>query len=217
MSVRNIISSGDSTKAILEVPRLSTVQKNALASPYVGNLVYDVTDNNLSYYDGTNWASVTGSTGGPSGNGVCSFNLVASENFTAGSSFPLGSLNPTNFASTFSTFPSPVTVTSGLFTLPASGVYRICVSCHVSIATNPTNGTLIFKLVNGANTTTYSIQYPTCVSTAFPTDFNYNFEFVGQFASGNTVQCLVQNTSSTGAFTAESVNNGTVVSFEKVA
>lgn len=216
MSVVNLFSSTSKNSACLEFPKLSTADRLAISSPSEGLVVYDTTDKNLQYYDGTNWAGITGATSGSGVGCVCSFKLVASENYPASSTFPLGSVSPNNFVSSFSTFPNPVNVVSGLFTLPTSGVYRISISCHVSVATTPSTGTLILKLVNGANTTTYTTQYPSCISTAFPTNFNYNFEYLGQFTAGNTLQCLVQNTSN-GVFSSESLNNGTVVSFEQLA
>lgn len=216
MSVANLLSSTSKNSACLEMPKLSTADRVAIVSPDEGTLVYDTTAKNLQYYDGTNWAGVTGSTGGSNTGGVCVFKLGTAENFPSGSSFPVGSLSPTNFTSVFSTFSVPVTVVSGLFNIPVAGVYRISVNLHASVATSPTTGTLVLRLVDNTATVIYTLQYPSCVSTAFPSNFSYNFMFVGQFAENAKVQCLAQNTSN-GAFTAESSNDGTLFTFEKIA
>jgi hypothetical protein len=43
----------------IKVARVTTTQKNALASPVGGQLVYDTTLNALSVYDGTSWRTLT--------------------------------------------------------------------------------------------------------------------------------------------------------------
>jgi len=39
-------------------PRMTTTQKNAIASPATGLQVYDTTLNQMSYYNGTTWTNI---------------------------------------------------------------------------------------------------------------------------------------------------------------
>jgi len=48
------------TRGIL-LPRMTTTQRNAIASPATGLIVYDTTNNNLDYYNGTQWLDVLAS------------------------------------------------------------------------------------------------------------------------------------------------------------
>ncbi|MEY4351153.1 MAG: hypothetical protein RL078_1220, partial [Bacteroidota bacterium] len=45
------------TKGFLP-PRMTTTQKNAIASPATGLQVYDTTLNQMSYYNGTTWTNI---------------------------------------------------------------------------------------------------------------------------------------------------------------
>lgn len=37
----------------------TTVERDALASPYAGQLIYNTTTNKLNFYNGTSWEEVT--------------------------------------------------------------------------------------------------------------------------------------------------------------
>ena len=67
----NSDGSAPHTSAMLDVksitkafypPRMTTAQKTAIVSPQIGAVVYDITLNNLNFYNGTTW--VAGSGGG---------------------------------------------------------------------------------------------------------------------------------------------------------
>jgi hypothetical protein len=49
-----VLDAQSTTKAFMP-PRMTTTQKNAIASPTAGMVVYDSTLNSMSYYDGTAW------------------------------------------------------------------------------------------------------------------------------------------------------------------
>lgn len=53
-----ILDVSSTTKAFLP-PRMTTTQKNAIASPVAGMVVYDTTVNTLSLYNGTSWTLAT--------------------------------------------------------------------------------------------------------------------------------------------------------------
>jgi hypothetical protein len=52
-----ILSAESTTKGFLP-PRMTTTQKNAIASPATGLLVYDTTLNLISVYNGTTWITL---------------------------------------------------------------------------------------------------------------------------------------------------------------
>jgi hypothetical protein len=53
----SILSLDSTTKGFLP-PRMTTTQKNAIASPATGLQVYDTTLNQMSYYNGTTWTNI---------------------------------------------------------------------------------------------------------------------------------------------------------------
>lgn len=55
-SASSILEIKSTTKGIL-FPRMTTTQKNAIASPAAGLMVYDTTLNQMSYYNGTAWVN----------------------------------------------------------------------------------------------------------------------------------------------------------------
>lgn len=61
-----------STSKGMLIPRMTTVQRNAIATPATGLMVYDVTAGGFYYYNGSSWLSFSGGTAS-SGNppGVC--------------------------------------------------------------------------------------------------------------------------------------------------
>src|SRR5690554_5692466 len=48
------------------VPRLTSTQRNAIASPATGLLVYDTTAKGFWFYDGTSWSDLSSGTAAPS-------------------------------------------------------------------------------------------------------------------------------------------------------
>jgi len=54
----------------LLIPRLTTTQRNAIASPATGLLVFDTTSNQFWYFDGTIWVQAIGPAGPSGANGV---------------------------------------------------------------------------------------------------------------------------------------------------
>lgn len=68
-----------STNKGLLIPRMTTVQRTAIASPANGLMVYDTNLNAFYFYNGTAWATVTGS-GGSSSNWVTSGNNIYNSN-----------------------------------------------------------------------------------------------------------------------------------------
>ena len=51
-----LLDISSSTKGFLP-PRMTTTQKNAIATPAAGLQVYDTTLNQMSYYNGTTWVN----------------------------------------------------------------------------------------------------------------------------------------------------------------
>lgn len=56
-----------STNKGMLVPRMTTVQRNSIALPATGLLVYDTDANSFWFYNGTTWTNLAGSSGGGSG------------------------------------------------------------------------------------------------------------------------------------------------------
>jgi hypothetical protein len=52
------VMQADSTTQGFLPPRMTTTQKNAIASPAAGLQVFDTTLNMMSYYNGTIWVSI---------------------------------------------------------------------------------------------------------------------------------------------------------------
>jgi hypothetical protein len=52
-----------STNKGLLIPRMTSAERNAIATPVKGLIVYDSTTNNFSFYNGTAWADLNGSGG----------------------------------------------------------------------------------------------------------------------------------------------------------
>jgi hypothetical protein len=48
----------DSTTQGFLPPRMTTAQKNAIATPAAGLMVYDTDLNQMSYYNGTTWVNI---------------------------------------------------------------------------------------------------------------------------------------------------------------
>lgn len=59
----------NSTQAGVLVPRMTTTQMNAIASPANGLLVYNSTDNRFYYYNGVQWVAMVSTTGSSSTTG----------------------------------------------------------------------------------------------------------------------------------------------------
>jgi hypothetical protein len=81
-----------STNKGLLIPRMTTIQKNAIAAPAKGLMVFDSTANNFSFYDGTAWMDLNG--GGSSNWTVLGNNIYNSNtgNVGIGASTPFEKL-----------------------------------------------------------------------------------------------------------------------------
>ena len=55
-----ILDITSTTRGVL-LPRMTTTQRNAISSPATGLIVYDATNNNLDYYNGSQWLDVLAS------------------------------------------------------------------------------------------------------------------------------------------------------------
>ena len=114
-----ILQADSSTKGFLQ-PRMTTTQKNAIASPATGLQVYDSTTNVPNYYDGTAWVAMGGGASIYTSNGtLTSDRTVSSGGYslifnpqttyittltasTGGSSYSVLGSNTLSFASGFS-------------------------------------------------------------------------------------------------------------------
>lgn len=69
-----------STTSGLLIPRMSTAQKNAIASPATGLTVYDTTTNSFWFFDGTSWVELSSSSTGwlINGNNLTSAGILGS-------------------------------------------------------------------------------------------------------------------------------------------
>ncbi len=83
------------TKGIL-TPRMTTTQKNAIASPATGLLVFDTTLNSYSFYDGTNWTAFGGSGGEQDLQSVIGFGYYAQNGEDSENAVSLG-IKPFDF------------------------------------------------------------------------------------------------------------------------
>lgn len=142
------------------VPRMTTVQRNAIAAPATGLLIYNTSTSLFSYWDGVTWQNIDSQAGGDvSGSGT------------------------TNFVTKWTDGPNSVIGDSQLFddgTSVGVGIAVPLSKLHVAgtIRTgvaSTTNGSLIFQNSTNANTLTinsgvtaasYSITLPTAQGAA---------------------------------------------------
>lgn len=200
MSVAKLLSSTSNNSACLTVPKLSTVDRDAIQTPTNGLTIYNTNTNSLNYYNGTVWKDITGTSGGT---GITTWYLGAAENFPALAVFPIGSASANNFIKSFSTFSgADVTCSSGLFTLPSDGVYRINITVLFTRTTPPTTGDLTVSMLNNSGVY-FTSQYTPFQITNTPPNFNFNFGFVGVFSGANKNFQFICHNSSNGAFTVE--------------
>jgi hypothetical protein len=87
----SVLDLTSTNKGVL-IPRMTTIQKNAIASPVKGLMVFDSTANNFSFYDGTAWTDLNG--GGSSNWTVLGNNIYNSNtgNVGIGASTPFEKL-----------------------------------------------------------------------------------------------------------------------------
>lgn len=134
------------------VPRVTTAQRNAIATPARGLMVYDSTVNNFYYHNGTAWNAVGGN-GGPS------LQLFAtSTNAQTKPIYGFGRYT-FNFNNVVSGASASSWINSNTFTVPASmgGVYNInslLLLTTYSVTTPPVIAPEV-EITRGATTTVY--------------------------------------------------------------
>lgn len=104
-----LLDISSTTKAFMP-PRMTTTQKNAVASPASGMLVQDTTLNSLSYYNGSAWVDLLATSGSPLTDDVFSFQ-VSSSGVVSGESADFINGNCTNANPSVCTFNSGVGIT----------------------------------------------------------------------------------------------------------
>lgn len=77
------------TKGFLP-PRMTTTQRNAIAGPVAGLIIYNTTNSAVEFYDGTTWSKIAGTTTATSGGGTPAYLLAGNNGYNA--------LGPTNTA-----------------------------------------------------------------------------------------------------------------------
>jgi hypothetical protein len=132
------------TKALL-IPRMTTTQKNAIASPANGELVYDTTLGSFSGYQGGAWSSLGGITLGTFDGQSATANGLA---FTSGTLYAQSAdaTHPGMVNTTTQTFGGTKTFSN----VNSSGVYQIGGSSVFSI---PTTGNTYLGLSDGTSGT----------------------------------------------------------------
>lgn len=111
------------TKAFMP-PRMTTTQKNAIASPTAGMIVYDSTLNSTSYYNGTSWINLVATTASV-GNATDFSWQVSSAGVVSGENLDVINGNCTNAN------PSVCTFNSSIFTVAPN-----CTTTITNTATN---------------------------------------------------------------------------------
>ena len=125
-----------STTQGMLVPRMTTVQRNAIATPATGLMVYDITLNGFQFYNGTVWTAVGG------GGGIV---LALSAEKNVSQTLPVGSNTPTPDIVVFENVTtSPVSAAIGswnastnTYTVGASGAGLYLVDLQLTAAAGP--------------------------------------------------------------------------------
>ena len=158
-----ILNISSTTKGIL-IPRMTTVQKNAIATPAAGLQVYDTSTNSLEFYNGTVWQSLSGGGGG----GITTLSTIGSSPNANGATITGTTLNlqpasinfggvVTTSAQTFAgikTFDSFLLIpNSGLQAGPNSELGNLFVRSADAFGQTNTN-----LLIGGASTTSVRIS-----------------------------------------------------------
>ena len=142
-----ILQADSTTKGFLP-PRMTTAQRDAIASPAAGLTIFNTTTNALNIYNGTSWAGI--------GTSAASFGASVSSG-----SLSTGWTDITGFTENFDTG-SNFNPTTGVFTAPAAGAYIFTSSVHGTC--NSANFTSTFKK-NGSAQAIYSSRFSTTAGT----------------------------------------------------
>ena len=127
-------------------PRLTTVQRNAIASPAEGLVIYNLTVHCLEYFDGTAWQTLCGTAAIP----PCSFTqslvldtvrVLQAASGTESVVLAIVSGSPGNMTTAISGMPAGVTIGSISNNPTAIGATQV-VTINVAITTVPGNYTL---------------------------------------------------------------------------
>ena len=143
------------------IPRMSTIDRNSIASPAVGLMVYDITLNAFYYYNGTVWAGV----GGGSTSGVV-LELVAKK-IAATQTLANANASNTGDVVVFDNVTTAPTVGSysiatNAYTAGTAGLYLIQVKFSAVQNATPTNTTAAWSYaeVNGISLSTTNVYAP---------------------------------------------------------
>jgi hypothetical protein len=131
-----ILDAQSTTKAFMP-PRMTTTQKNAIASPAAGMQVFDTTLNSMSYYDGTAWGFGVG-------------NLLLDNVYSAQVTTTSGALVNLNKAGWISgcTAANPTVCTLSGFT--------VAPNCSATVSTN-TNGVATISSISSTSITIWTV------------------------------------------------------------
>jgi uncharacterized protein (TIGR02145 family) len=128
----------ESTSKGILIPRMTSAEKLAIASPATGLLIYQI-DGTQGFYcfDGTAWALSIGATG-PAGNGLNNGTALNQISYWNGSAWT--TLSPGNDKQVLTLCANTLTWTSGGVCYPAGSVFCASGASAVVDVTNPTTG-----------------------------------------------------------------------------
>lgn len=218
MSVRNIISSSDPTKAVLELPKLTNSQKVAITNPLQGDIVYDKSAGDISYYDGTNWQYVANLSNSFR---ICGWNLNTSEACGSGTTV-IGS-SGSHFTNCINNGqPISFSETNGVFTLVSGGGwYRINLHMIYNHAGLIQNNSFIVALRNTDGDTYTAYQLSVAGNSEFPPTGTVDIEGIFQFNVGDNVSIELSNSVGTiinvVGTTGSALGLTTYLNFQKVS
>lgn len=211
-------------------PRLTTIQRNAIASPAVGLMIYNTTTNCYEFYQGSGWYNICwggiASPNSPSSGGtavVSSYNCstASAGTMTAGTAVSGVTQTVTATVTTIGTY-SISTVANGV-TFSGSGTFAGTGAQNVVLTASGTptvSGTDSFSLNTtpscSFNRTTNANISGTSGGTAVVSSFNCSTASAGTMTSGVAVSGVTQTITATvttvGTYSISTVANGVTFS-----
>jgi hypothetical protein len=193
-------------------PRMTTTQRNAIASPAAGLVVYDTVDNEIDYYNGTAWTSIQSKLTNPvTGTGNSGYVPKWTSSSSIGNSiiFDDGNCIGINTSSPYSASQFKLDVNGGFIVKNTSGVNAQFVMINSDPAAGGNNAFFV-QTVGGATTTTWAqiqtyygtsiaagalrlqpaggqILVGTTTASAFTVDINGTLRSSGQLTLGSTI------------------------------
>jgi hypothetical protein len=193
-------------------PRMTTTQRNAIASPAAGLVVYDTVDNEIDYYNGTAWTSIQSKLTNPvTGTGNSGYVPKWTSSSSIGNSiiFDDGNCIGINTSSPYSASQFKLDVNGGFIVKNTSGVNAQFVMINSDPAAGGNNAFFV-QTVGGATTTTWAqiqtyygtsiaagalrlqpaggqILVGTTTASAFTVDINGTLRASGQLTLGSTI------------------------------